>query len=218
MATEKEVKEKLMSKTRVVFLDECAAGVLCFDLFVCGVLISEKALNDKSLAGLRDSKLLTEKKRAELFPHIVSLADDFEIVRVSPEEVDQINIFQARMKGFRKAIHILNQRNTIDYAVIDGNKLPPDLPVDADCLIKADSILAGVSAASVLAKHSHTEAILNLSKDLPYSRYGLENHKGYGTKEHMNALKKYGPIPGFHRYSYKPVQAAAQVFDQPSSS
>ena len=203
-----KIQQKILAKNRTVYLDECAAGVLCFDLFVCGLVISQDALSNQKIASVRDSKKLTEKKRAELFPEIISLADDYEIVRITPEEVDTLNIFNARMEGFRRAIEILHARNPVDYAVIDGNKKPANTPVDTDVLIKGDDLLSGISCASVLAKHSHTVAITALSQTEPYSKYGLERHKGYGTKEHMSALQKYGPIEGFHRFSYKPVQAA----------
>lgn len=204
MIKEEEIFKKIKNKDLVIFLDECAAGVLCFDLFVCGVVIRKEGLD--KIEGLTDSKKLSEKKRALLFPEILKHAVDYEIVRISPEEVDELNIFQARMEGFRRAIEILAKRTGSDYAVIDGNKKPDNLSIEADCLIKADLIIPGVSCASIVAKHSHTQEIYKLSSREPYSLYGLEKHKGYGTKIHIDALKKYGPIPGFHRYSYRPVK------------
>lgn len=78
--------------------------------------------------------------------------------------------------------------------------------MQTDVLVKADAILPGVSCASIVAKHSHTLYINELCKNELYKKYGFENHKGYGTQEHLEALKKYGPIEGFHRLSYKPVQ------------
>ena len=180
------------------------AGVLCFDLFVCGIVIKKEALS--KLTEVNDSKKLTEKKRAELFPKIIALAEDYEIVRISPQEVDTLNIFQARMEGFKRAIDILSKRTGANYAIIDGNKKPNNLFIETDVLIKADAILPGVSCASIVAKYSHTIAICEIAKQEPYSNYGLEKHKGYGTKVHMEKLKEYGPIEGFHRYSYKPVK------------
>lgn len=203
-----DIKSKILKnieeKELVIYLDECAAGVLCFDLYVCGIVIKKEALD--TLKDVNDSKKISEKKRAILFPEIIKLAVDYEIVRITPEEVDRINIYQARMLGFKKAIEILNKRTGADYAVIDGNKKPDGLTVETDFLIKADSIIPGVSCASIVAKHSHTVEIIKLSKKEPYSNYGLEKHKGYGTKIHLEALRKYGPIEGFHRYSYKPVK------------
>lgn len=204
IVTEEQIKEKIAQNEKVIFLDECAAGVLCFDLFVCGVVISQQAL--EKLKDVNDSKKLSEKKRAELFPRIIELATDYEIVRITPQEVDAINIFQARMEGFKRAIEILSKRCGATYAVIDGNKKPANLPIETDVLVKADAILPGVSCASVVAKHSHTLAICELAKHEPYSKYGLEKHKGYGTAAHLLALEQHGPIEGFHRKTFKGVK------------
>lgn len=204
MKSEIEIKEKIENIELVIYLDECAAGVLCGDLFVCGLVIQKESL--LKLSGINDSKKLSEKKRAELFPKIIELAIDYELVRISPEEVDKLNIFQARMEGFKRAIDILSSRTGATYAIIDGNKKPANISIETDFLVKADSILAGVSCASIIAKHSHTLYIKELCKEELYNKYGLENHKGYGTKVHMEALKKYGAIKGFHRFSYQPVK------------
>ena len=180
------------------------AGVLSGDLFVCGLVIRKESL--AKLSGVNDSKKLTEKKRAELFPKIVELAVDYELVRMTPQEIDTLNVFQARMEGFRRAIEVLSKRTGANYAVIDGNKKPADTAVETDVLVKADAILPGVSCASIVAKHSHTLYINELCNQDLYKKYGFENHKGYGTKEHLEKLKEYGPIEGFHRYSYQPVK------------
>lgn len=185
------------------------AGGLCFDLFVCGVVIKQEAL--KKLTEVNDSKKLTEKKRAEFFPKIIELAEDYEIVRITPQEVDKLNIFQARMEGFKRAIEILSKRTGATYAIIDGDKKPSNLPIETDVLIKADAIIPGVSCASIVAKYSHTIALCELAKQEPYSKYGLEKHKGYGIKVHMEALKEHGPILGFHRFSYQPVKDSIKV-------
>lgn len=125
---------------------------------------------------------------------------------MTPQEVDTLNVFQARMEGFRRTIEILAIRTGASYAVIDGNKKPEITAVETDVLIKADAILPRVSCASIIAKHSHPLYIEELCKLEEYKKYGLANHKGYGTKVHMEALKTYGPIEGFHRYSYQPVK------------
>ena len=185
------------------------AGGLGFDLFVCGIVIKKEALS--KLTEVNDSKKLTEKKRAELFPKIIELAVDYELIRMTPQEVDTLNIFQARMEGFKRAIDILAKRTGATYAVIDGNKKPPNTAVETDVLVKADAILPGVSCASIVAKHSHTMYINELCKQDLYKKYGFENHKGYGTKVHMEALQKYGQIEGFHRFSYQPVKDTIKV-------
>lgn len=204
MKTEQEIKDKIENKELVIYLDEAAAGPLCGDLFVCGLIIKKEEL--VKLFGVDDSKKLTEKKRAELFPKIVELAVDYELVRMTPQEVDTLNVFQARMEGFKRAINILSRRTGANYAIIDGNKKPDGLLIETDVLVKADAILPGVSCASIVAKHSHTMYIKELCKNELYKKYGLESHQGYGTKLHMEKLKEYGPIEGFHRFSYKPVR------------
>ena len=204
MRNEEQIKSKIENTELVIYLDECAAGVLSGDLFVCGLIIKKEDLT--KLSGVNDSKKLTEKKRAELFPKIVELALDYELVRMTPQEVDTLNVFQARMEGFKRAINILSKRTGATYAVIDGNKKPDGLLIETDVLVKADAILPGVSCASIVAKHSHTLYIKELCQNELYKKYGFESHQGYGTKLHMEKLKEYGPIEGFHRYSYKPVK------------
>ncbi len=93
------------------------------------------------------------------------------------------------MEGFKRAIEILSKRTGSTYAVIDGNKKPNNTAVETDVLIKFDAILPGVSCASIVAKHSHTMYINELCKQEIYKKYGFENHKGYGTKFHMEKLK-----------------------------
>ena len=209
MKTELEIKNKIDNTELVIYLDECAAGGLSGDLFVCGLVIKKEDL--AKLSGVNDSKKLTEKKRAELFPKIVELAVDYELVRMTPQEVDILNVFQARMEGFRRAIEILAKRTMANYAVIDGNKKPNNTAVETDVLVKSDAILPGVSCASIVAKYSHTLYINELCKQDLYKKYGFENHKGYGTKEHLEKLKEYGPIDGFHRFSYQPIKDSIKV-------
>jgi len=204
MRTEEQIKRKINEVELTIYCDEVAAGVLSGDLFVCGLVIKKENL--AKLSGINDSKKLTEKKRAELFPQILELAVDYELVRMTPQEVDTLNVFQARMEGFRRAIEILVKRTSATYAVIDGNKKPVNTVVETDVLVKADSILPGVSCASIVAKHSHTVYIDELCKNELYKKYGFENHKGYGTKEHLEKLKEHGTIEGFHRFSYQPVK------------
>ena len=146
-----------------------------------------------------------------MYPEIIKKALDYCIIHISPQEIDKINILQARMEGFKRAIEILAKRTGAIYGVIDGNKKPENTVVETDVLVKADAILLGVSCASIVAKHSHTQYIKELCKDELYKKYGFESHQGYGTKVHMEKLKKYDPIEGFHRYSYQPVKDSIKV-------
>ena len=206
MKTEQEIKDKINSTELVISLDETGAGPLCGDLFVCGVILKK----DHNIVGLNDSKKLSEKKRDELYEKIKPQLIDYEIVRITPAEIDELNILNARMEGFKRAIEILHKRTGATYAVIDGNKIPKETIIETDCLIKADAILEGVSAASIIAKVDRDNYIKELSKIEPYKKYELDKHKGYGTKIHMEALKKYGPIEGFHRFSYRPVRESVK--------
>ncbi len=175
---------------------------MCGDLVVAAVILDPK----NPIEGLNDSKKLTEKKRESLYPQIIEKALDYCIVHISPKEIDELNIFQARMEGFRRAVSGLKK---VDYAIIDGNKIPSGMNVETDCLIGGDAILECISAASILAKVTRDRQVVEQSK--LYPNYGLEKHKGYGTKVHMEALKKYGPIEGFHRFSYQPVKDSIKV-------
>lgn len=196
--TELEILEKIAKTTYTAMVDECGAGPLCGDLVVAAVILDP----DNPIEGLDDSKKLTEKKRELLYPQIIEKALDYCIVHISPKEIDEINIFQARMLGMKRAIEGLKR---VDYAVIDGNKIPSGLIVEADYVIKGDSKVAGIGAASILAKVTRDRQITEQSK--LYPGYGFEKHKGYGTKEHLTALEKLGPCE-IHRYSYAPVKNA----------
>lgn len=176
--------------------DEAGAGCGASDLLVAAVILDP----NNPITGLNDSKKLTEKKRELLYPEIIEKALDYCIVHISPKEVDSLNIFQARMEGFRRAIAGLKK---VDYVVIDGNKIPSGLTVDTDFLIKGDSLLQCISAASILAKVTRDR--LMIEQSILYPEYGFEKHKGYLTKDHLEALKQYGPCE-IHRLTYKPVK------------
>ena len=155
---------------------------------------------DNQIEGLNDSKKLTEKKREELFPQIIEKALEYSIVTITPKEIDDSNILAMRMEGMKRAVNSLNK---VEYALIDGNRLPEGLIVPADFIIKGDAKSEGIAAASILAKVTRDKQIVEAAK--LYPEYGFEKHKGYGTKAHKEALQKYGPCE-IHRFSYKPVK------------
>lgn len=196
IVTEEQIKAKVNLNVYSAGLDEAGAGCGASDLLVAAVILDPK----NPIEGLNDSKKLTEKKRELLYPEIIEKALDYCIVHISPKEVDSLNIFQARMEGFRRAIAGLKR---VDYAIIDGNKIPSGLTVDTDFLIKGDSILQCISAASILAKVTRDR--LMIEQSILYPEYGFEKHKGYLTKDHLDALIKHGPCE-IHRMSYKPVK------------
>lgn len=196
MRSESEIFLKINETFYTAFVDECGAGPLCGDLVVAAVILDP----NNPIIGLNDSKKLTEKKRELLYPEIIAKAVDYCIIHISPSEIDTINIFEARMLGMKKAIEGLKK---VDYAVIDGNRIPKGLLVEADFVIKGDSKVQGIGAASILAKVTRDRQITELAK--VYPGYGFEKHKGYGTKEHLEALERLKPCE-IHRKSYKPVK------------
>ena len=184
----------------VAGLDEAGAGPLCGDLFVAAVILDPS----RPIAGLDDSKKLTERRRQILFPLIKERALSWSVVRVSPEEIDRINIFQARMRGFeRAAAQLMGQ---VSVFLIDGNKVPPNMPsgIPSRAIIGGDALEASISAASILAKVARDESMLQAAKDYP--GYHFEKHKGYGTALHLERLSALGPCP-LHRRSFRPVSA-----------
>ena len=165
------------------------------------MLVAAVILDPKNpIVGLNDSKKLTEKKRELLYPEIIKKALDYCIIHISPQDIDSINILAARKLGMLKAIQGLKR---VDYAIFDGNFVPPNVDCESDYLVKGDEKLACISAASILAKVTRDRLMLEQAK--LYPNYGFEKHKGYLTKVHLEALKEHGPCE-IHRMSYKPVK------------
>lgn len=201
MRNEEEIKDKISLTTYSAGVDEAGAGPLCGDLVVAAVILDP----NNPIEGLNDSKKLSEKKRDALYPQIIEKALDYCIVFITPQEIDEMNIFQARMEGFRRAVAGLKR---VDYAVLDGDKVPPRMLVDTDCLVKGDAKVAAISAASILAKVSRDKQMKEQA--ILYPEYGFERHMGYGTKLHFLALKEHGPCP-IHRHSFAPVRNSVKV-------
>lgn len=148
------------------------------------------------IPGLNDSKKLTPKKRDLLYDLVIERATDFAVGFATPEEVDSINILNATMLAMRRAITAL--KVSADYALVDGNCIR-DYPIPARAIIKGDSLSMSVAAASILAKVTRDR--LCLEDDRQYPMYGFAKHKGYGTAEHIAALRTYGPCP-IHRKTF----------------
>lgn len=195
MRNEEQIKTKIEETLYSAGCDEAGAGCGASDLLVAAVILDP----NKPITGLNDSKKLTEKKREALYPEIIEKALDYCIIHISPQEIDKINILEARMEGFRRAIAGLKR---VDYAIIDGNKIPDELKVEADYLVEGDAKIACISAASILAKVTRDRLMVEQAK--LYPNYGFEKHKGYLTKDHLEALKQYGPCE-IHRMTYKGV-------------
>ena len=178
--------------------DEAGAGPLAGPVYAAAVVLPFGL----AIPGLTDSKKLTEKKREQLFPQIQEAALAYAVSSVSAQEIDATDILSARMKAMQLAIDALNEKLTVEFALIDGNRdhgKTAAITTKHRCIIKGDSLSASIAAASVLAKVSRDRDMLEQANCYP--EYGFEKHKGYGTKAHYEALRQYGPCP-IHRRTF----------------
>ncbi len=172
--------------TNVCGVDEAGRGPLCGPVVTAAVILPCGLY----IEGLNDSKKLTEKKREALFDIICKEAIAYSICYGTVEQINNTNILQATMDAMKESINTLSVK--ADYALIDGN-IARDFPVPASPVIHGDAISPSIAAASILAKVTRDRLCIEL--DAQYPMYGIAKHKGYGTKDHMNALRKYGPAP-----------------------
>lgn len=178
-------------------VDEAGRGPLAGSVFAAAVVLPETY----DLPGLTDSKKLSEKKRDDLASRIKAQALAWSIASADTEEIAELNILHAAMLAMRRAVAGLAL--VPDKILIDGNRVPPDLPAPAEAVVKGDSKIIEISAASVLAKTARDAEMYALAKRFP--QYGFERHKGYGTAEHLAALKRFGVLPE-HRRDFAPVR------------
>jgi len=162
---------------------------------------------DFKLEGLTDSKKISEKKREKYYEYIVNNCIAYGIGMSSPKEIDELNILQATKLAMKRAIDIVNEKVKIDYLLIDGN-MKFDFTYPYKSIVKGDYYSLSISAASVLAKVTRDRMLIELDKKYPM--YGYKSHKGYPTKKHIEAIKKYGLIEGY-RLSYGPVKEVLNV-------
>ena len=173
-------------------VDEAGRGPLAGPVCAAAVILPEHL----QIPGLNDSKKLTDKKRRELFPIIQEQAVAWGIGLASETEIDEINILRATFLAMRRALEQLNARPEI--ALIDGNR-ETDFGLPVKTVVKGDSLSANIAAASVLAKVTRDNIMVEMAEQYP--EYGFEIHKGYGTKAHYEALRTYGPCP-IHRKTF----------------
>ncbi len=159
----------------------------------------------RPIAGLTDSKKLSEAKRLALDPLIKERALTWGLGWASPREIDALNIRQANHLAMRRAVEALALMPSA--IIIDGNDVPEELPCPARAIIKGDLTEPAISAASILAKTARDRLMVKL--DAQYPDYGFARHKGYGTKAHAEALARLGPCPE-HRLSFKPLRRSAR--------
>ena len=173
-------------------VDEAGRGPLAGPVCAAAVILPEHL----QIPGLNDSKKLTDKKRRELFPIIQEQAIAYGIGLASESEIDEINILQATFLAMRRALEQLTVRPEI--ALIDGNR-ETDFGLPVKTVVKGDSLSANIAAASVLAKVTRDNIMVEMARQYP--EYGFEIHKGYGTKAHYEALRTYGPC-SIHRKTF----------------
>lgn len=173
-------------------VDEAGRGPLAGPVCAATVILPEGVIID----GVNDSKKLSEKKRESLFDVIREQALSYSIAYATVDEIEEINILNATMLAMRRAIDGLEIK--ADYAMIDGNKIPP-IDIDAECIVKGDAKSMSIACASILAKVSRDRLLYKYAEEYPM--YGFDKHKGYGTKVHREAILKYGPCP-YHRKSF----------------
>ena len=178
-------------------VDEAGRGPLVGSVFAAAVVLPD----EYDLPGLTDSKKLSERRRDELAVLIKQQALAWCVAAASVEEIDRLNILHATMLAMRRAVHGLERLP--EKVWIDGNRVPPDLGCEAEAVIKGDSKIIQISAASVLAKTARDAEMYALAERYP--QYGFERHKGYGTAEHLAALQHHGALPE-HRRSFAPVR------------
>jgi len=189
-----------MSLIWVCGVDEAGRGPLVGSVVAGAVVLDPQ----NPIEGLKDSKKLTPAKREFLYEQIMEKAKAWGVGEASPAEIDEINILQATMLAMRRAIEDLTNRLGAwpDKALIDGNRCP-ELPIDAEAIIKGDAKEPAISAASIVAKVTRDRQMIILHHLHP--EYGFAQHMGYPTEAHFAALKRYGACDQ-HRKSFSPVR------------
>jgi ribonuclease HII len=188
-------------ETLVAGVDEVGRGPLCGAVVTAAVILDPA----RPILGLNDSKKLTAARREQLFDEICEKSVAWCIARAEVEEIDQLNILHATMLAMQRAVAGLSV--TPKLALIDGNRCPV-LDVPSAAVVKGDSQVPAIAAASILAKVSRDREMQAL--DLLYPGYGIAGHKGYPTAVHLDALQRLGPTP-IHRRSFAPVRKLLEL-------
>lgn len=181
---------------RIAGVDEVGRGPLVGAVVTAAVILDPQ----RPIVGLADSKQLSERRRLALYDEIKDNALSWSLGRAEPEEIDQLNILHATMLAMQRAVAGLHLAP--DYVLIDGNRCPL-LPVPALAVVKGDSRVAEISAASILAKVTRDREMVEL--DARFPEYGFAQHKGYPTAYHLEKLAQFGATE-YHRRSFAPVK------------
>lgn len=187
-------------------VDEVGRGPLAGPVMACAVILHP----DRFIAGLADSKILSQKKREYLCAIIQENCLAWAVGRAEIEEIDQINILQATLLAMQRAINALSIKP--DHIQIDGN-ICPKINYSMEAIVSGDGIIPAISAASILAKVIRDREMAEYDKIYP--EYGFAKHKGYGTKQHLLAIKQFG-ITAIHRKSFAPIKNYPNLILHPS--
>ena len=179
--------------------DEAGRGPLAGPVSTAGVILPSDYENDR----INDSKKLTDKERRELAEEIKEHALAYSITLVDVNTIDTINILEADRKGMEECLKELLKQYPIDYIITDYMKLHTDIPLLS--IAKGDATSQSVAAASILAKVTRDDYMIELDKKYPV--YGFKKNKGYGTKAHIEAIKKHGFVKGVHRLTFEPIRS-----------
>lgn len=182
-------------------VDEAGRGPLAGDVVTAAVILDPS----RPIAGLDDSKKLTEKRREALYERICDEALCWHVARASVEEIDELNILHATMLAMTRAVDGLG--HCPEYVAVDGNRLPR-WPWRSEAVVGGDGLIPAISAASILAKVTRDREMTHWHEQYP--QYGFASHKGYGTVAHRQALIEHGPSP-LHRRSFEPVRSLLQT-------
>lgn len=190
---ELEAAAKSRGYNAVCGVDEAGRGPLAGPVCAAAVILDP----DTEISGINDSKKLSEKKREALFDVIIEKAVAYGIAFATVEEIEEHNILNATYLAMNRAIEQLE--NKADFALIDGNRVPVGITIDCQTVVKGDAKSMSVAAASILAKVTRDRLLLEYDEKFP--QYNFAKHKGYGTAEHMDAIRKFGPCE-VHRPSF----------------
>lgn len=184
-------------------VDEVGRGPLVGAVVTAAVILDP----NNPIEGLMDSKKLSEKKRLALAEEIKAKALSWSLGRAEPAEIDELNILHATMLAMQRAVAGLHIQP--DFILVDGNR-PPQFSVPTQAVVKGDSLVAEISAASIIAKVARDQEMEELDKQFP--QYGFAKHKGYPTKLHFEKLIEFGATP-YHRKSFAPVKKVLGLID-----
>ena len=192
-------QRRIHQATCIAGFDEAGRGPLAGPVSTAGVVLPPDYKNDL----INDSKKLTDKQRRKLFEEIKEVALAYYVCLVPVETIDTVNILEADRQGMETCLAEITKKQKVDFIITDYMTLHTD--IDLLSIPKGDATSIAVAAASILAKVTRDDYMIQLDKQYPI--YHFAKNKGYGTKDHLQAIENYGFVPGVHRLSFEPVKS-----------